>query len=357
MPGDLINWDIGTAYDLFVSLEVLHNPADYDLRLSWAAGLRARIPAPQRQILEDSQLLLCVPLAWIYSLPEPKDTQVVLDRLRLLSPAERLPALALEPGWPPEHHQVLLEIAETRRYRDKDREILAGIYQGEFQVAGKKPLSRPNLQKILDWWTRPEEFGQLFLEALSIYADEFYFQEERRIFPIIQSAFVHAQERARHQDLVELIEELSQGVRFAPLPAGQQAVLVPSYWSTPIVFFAKLDPLRTIYLFGARPPDDPFIPGQTVPDALMRLLKALADPTRLQILQYLTDKPHTLTELARLLRLRPPTIVHHLHILRLAGLVRLTLDKETVTRHYSARQEAIDLAYQLTRKYISQGKE
>jgi DNA-binding transcriptional ArsR family regulator len=85
----------------------------------------------------------------------------------------------------------------------------------------------------------------------------------------------------------------------------------------------------------------------------MRLLKALADPTRLQILQHLSEKPYPLTELARLLRLRPSTVVHHLHILRLAGLVRLTLDKKTVTKYYSARLEAIDLAHRLTRQYLS----
>jgi hypothetical protein len=42
----LITWDSGTAYDLFVSLRVLHEPDKFDLRASWAAGVRSRsLPA------------------------------------------------------------------------------------------------------------------------------------------------------------------------------------------------------------------------------------------------------------------------------------------------------------------------
>ena len=91
-------WDAGTAYDLFVSLEVLHHPVEYGLRGAWAAGVRARLAAADRQILEQSHLLMQVPLHWIYSLPEPKDGAAVLWTLGRIPPAERLPALALAPN-------------------------------------------------------------------------------------------------------------------------------------------------------------------------------------------------------------------------------------------------------------------
>ena len=44
----LIRWDIGTAYDFFASLVVLHNPEMYGLPGSWAAGVRSRLPAAAR---------------------------------------------------------------------------------------------------------------------------------------------------------------------------------------------------------------------------------------------------------------------------------------------------------------------
>lgn len=38
-------WDFGTAYDLFLSLHVLHEPDIFGLKASWAAGVRSRIPS------------------------------------------------------------------------------------------------------------------------------------------------------------------------------------------------------------------------------------------------------------------------------------------------------------------------
>jgi hypothetical protein len=38
-----LRWEFGTAYDLMMSLEVLHNPENFGLRASWAAGVRSRL--------------------------------------------------------------------------------------------------------------------------------------------------------------------------------------------------------------------------------------------------------------------------------------------------------------------------
>ena len=64
-------WEAGTAYDLFISLLVLHDPDEYGLRASWAAGVRSRLPANERKVLEESVFALGLPLPWIHRLPEP----------------------------------------------------------------------------------------------------------------------------------------------------------------------------------------------------------------------------------------------------------------------------------------------
>ena len=64
-------WDIGTAYELFISLHVLHEPDYFGIRASWAAGVRSRIPAAERKLLEDVCPLIGVPLFWLHSLPAP----------------------------------------------------------------------------------------------------------------------------------------------------------------------------------------------------------------------------------------------------------------------------------------------
>ena len=107
-------------------------------------------------------------------------------------------------------------------------------------------------------------------------------------------------------------------------------------------------------MFGARPTDVSLVPGELVPDDLPRILKALGDPTRLRILHYLSDEPQTPSSLARKLRLRAPTVVHHLHVLRLSRLVRLTME-EGGKRRYAARPEAIDQVSADLKRFIERG--
>ena len=360
MAGSKITWDTGTAYDLFVSLDVLHKPAEFDLRGSWAAGVRARLPAAQRQVLEQSLLLIHAPLAWIYALPAPKDGGAALWALRQISPEKRLATLVLEPAcdpaWPVEYAAILGEVSARRQWDEDDLEALNAIYRHATDCHEKKPPSRQDLFKILDWWTRAEEFGERYLEALTAYYDAFFGQEERRIRPALQRAISRAQERAQELPLTDLMEELTQGLRFEALSKGEGVILAPSYWSTPLAYFCKLDSKRTLYLFGARPPEDSLVPGEVVPETILRVQQALSDSTRLLILKYLSEQPLTPTQLAQRLRLRVPTVVHHLKVLRLAGLVRLTLVGENATtKHYAARQEAVELAYETLQRFLGGG--
>ncbi len=116
-----LNWDIGTAYDLFDSLEVLHNPEQYGLRASWAAGVRSRLPGVERKLLEEMQSFLWVPIQWIYNLPAPKDAATALWTLRQVPPAERLMALCSTcemPGLT----ETFKAVAERRSWDKNDAE-------------------------------------------------------------------------------------------------------------------------------------------------------------------------------------------------------------------------------------------
>src|SRR4030042_1028108 len=107
-----------------------------------------------------------------------------------------------------------------------------------------------------------------------------------------------------------------------------------------------------VVLFGARPAEVALVPGEVVPDALLRALKALSDPTRLIILRYLSDKPQTPSQLAKRLRLRPPTVIHHLSALRLAGLLYVSMDSEDEKR-YTVRDTVVRDTFEALRKFLS----
>jgi DNA-binding transcriptional ArsR family regulator len=353
MTGPEIVWDQGTVYDLFISIEVLHHPADFNLRAVWAAGVRARIPAQLRKVLEQSLLLFNMPFSILPHLPQPRDGNSVLWFLGQTPARERLPLLALQPYWPPEYEQLMRKVMERGSWDEADRETLAAIHRSEVKhEAVKKVPTQQELATILDWWMRPEEFGERYLEALTAYYEVFFSQEERRLRPALQTALNHAKGRAEQLALVDLLEELTQGVRFEDLHKRGQVILAPSYWCTPLVYFMEMDPLHSIYVYGARPLDAALAPGEQVADSLLGVLEALSDPTRLKILRYLAEQPQSPTQLAHRLGLRVPTVAHHLKVLRLAGLVRLTLGEEAVTKHYTARPEGVEAAYAALSRFL-----
>jgi DNA-binding transcriptional ArsR family regulator len=343
-----ILWDWGTAYDLFASLHVLHHPENFGLRGSWAAGVRSRLMPPHRTVLEDAQeLFFSSPLAWVSNLPEPKDAATALWTLSQISPAERLPTLAFHADETPGVFGILNEVLTRRAWNDGDLERLR-----HYRHQKEGPPNPQVLATTLNWWSRPEEFGERYLAALQAYVAVFFAEEERRIKPYLQQALVRAQELATQLDFSKLFVELSQGVKIAAFEEADEVMFVPSYWTTPLVMYDCVVENHWVVLFGARPADVALVPGEVVPDALLRALKALSDPTRLLILRYLSDKPQTPSQLARRLRLRAPTVIHHLNALRLASLVYVTLEGEEEKR-YTVRELAVADTFETLRKFLS----
>jgi DNA-binding transcriptional ArsR family regulator len=343
-----IEWDIGTAYDFFISLWVLHEPEHLGVRGSWAAGVRSRLPAPEREVLQRVTPLVW-PLAWVYTLPAPKDAAAALEALRVLSGVERL--LVLTPNAPDAVVQSWLEVAARGSWNETDQNRLVELMQeGDW---GKHPAAavRKKVAEFLDVWADPVGTAEGLLSAYECYQEEFFAEEERRIRPALEAALARGQKLARSAKRWEaLLEELSQGVRIAKDWEAKTLILAPSYWGTPLAQMADFKPDKMLFLFGARPADESLIPGELVPDALYQALKALADPTRLRILRYLTDEPLTPAELARRLRLRAPTVIHHLDALRLARLVIVTLDAEG--KRYTIRPDAVAAVCDLLHQFL-----
>jgi DNA-binding transcriptional ArsR family regulator len=344
----IVRWSLGTAYDLFASLHVLHHPERFGLRGSWAAGVRSRLTASHRSMLEEAQyLFFSSPIAWVSSLSEPRDSECVLRALGRINPADRLQALAYHADVLPELMDILWEVKSSGSWDQKDLDQVKSYYPSR-----ENPPSPDQLVTTLSWWSRTEEFGERYLEALQAYVSVFFAEEERRIRPYLQQAFERAQLLAAQLAFPKLMVELSQGVKVAAFEEAEEVTFAPSYWTTPLVMYDTLIPKHWMVLFGARPADVALVPGEVVPDALLRALKALSDPTRLLILRYLSAQPLTPSQLARKLRLRAPTVTHHLSALRLAGLVYVSLD-ETDEKRYTVRGAAVTDTFESIHKFLS----
>lgn len=344
-----IQWEFGTAYEMFISLHVFHEPDYYGIRASWAAGVRSRIPATERKLLEEVYPLINVPLAWIHSLPTSRDSISALWALKQIPPAERMIKLQ-RLDHPHEHgkgeeadkydqfRKILLRIADSHSWKPEDAEFFMKLW-------GKKhpSMKKEKLERALDWWSRPEELGEGFLSGLQSYYQAFFEQEEKRVEPILKAGLEHAQELATRLTLEELFVELSQGVQLQDEFRANKFIIAPSFWTTPLIFFDRLDQDTMLFFFGARPAEMSSIPGESLPDGLVRSLKALADPTRLKILFYLSHESLSPSELARRLHLRAPTVTHHLKELRLASLVELTFERDE--KRYAIRRQGLESTF------------
>ncbi len=336
----VISWDMGTAYEFFMSLHVLHMPEFYGIRAAWAAGVRSRIPATERKFLEEVLPFLGFPTGWVYQLPGPKDAIAAMWAIRQIPAEERIIKVFQFELECEEMAicNILINIAKRRAWDDKDLEAVRAAFTKEHKLEHPKE----SVKKFLDWWARPGEFGEMFLKALQAYYQAFFETEEKRVEPILKAGLEDAQTKAERLNAQELMIDLSQGVRFDVSIEKEitELVVVPAFWTTPLVALEKIGGGKFLFLFGARPASMAAIPGELVPEGLIRTLKALSDPTRLKIMRYLTQEELTPSELARRLNLRAPTVKHHLSELRLSGLVNLTVKGQE--KFYTSRLEALD---------------
>jgi DNA-binding transcriptional ArsR family regulator len=345
-----LSWDSGTAYDMFISLSVLHDPDKYGLRGAWAAGVRSRLPGAEREVLQNIIPHSMWPLHWIHALPAPKDGAIVISELEKMAPADRIPTLFLDCDSHEAIVDLLKNVAARGSWNEQDKDLLVDLYKEHWHKAKSAKKMKDHAVIELDLWANLTENGEGLLTGLRSYQKVFFAEEELRIRPALKQALVKAQALAEEKELPDLLNDLSQGVKFPDTLKMKELVLAPSFWADPLMLFGKLDTDRDIFIFGGRPSDASLVPGDVVPDALSQTMKALADPTRLRILRYLSVEPLTPAELARRLRLRAPTVVHHLHTLRLARLVHITLEDEG--RRYQARRRAIDEACRMLAEYL-----
>ncbi len=330
-----ISWDTGAAYDFHISLLVLHNAATFGLRPSWAAGVRQRISSPRRDFLERLYSFAGSGLEWVCTLPKPKDASTALRVAADLEPAARFEALTTSVEISAGAREVLHTIADQKKATAADRDYLRTNF-----IQREQHLSPAALENLVKAWSNLEASGEQLLSTLQEYYAAFFAEEEEHIRPALETGLAHARELADRLQVAALVEELSHGVRIADLDTVRSLILAPSYWTSPLVFHLRPKPGQVLIAFGVRPPVESVVPGADAPNLLITALKSLADPTRLRILRYLSGESLAPAELARRLRLRPPTVTHHLQALRLAGLVQVTVNEKN-ERRFAARLETL----------------
>lgn len=335
-----ISWETGTGYDFLASLHVLHFPDAYGLRGAWAAGVRSRLATNAREFLEPCIENCQPPLAWLHSLPEPKDASAILLALKRIPAAERLAAMKLSPVPVPELLDLLNQVSAKGQWRQTEQDQLLQLWKSNSPETPEPSPTPERAAAVLELYAKPEESGRLLLESLQNYYEVFFAEEEKRIGEKLTHALEAAQIDGENQTPAETISALTGRLHLD----YTKVVLTPSYWRSPGAVISPISADSALVLFGARSPEESLVPGETVPEDMLLRMKAMTDPTRLRILRYLLQQQMTPAELARRLRLRAPTVTHHLHTLKKAGMVNFI--KKGKNEHlYFAKMETIKETY------------
>jgi DNA-binding transcriptional ArsR family regulator len=165
---------------------------------------------------------------------------------------------------------------------------------------------------------------------------------------------IHAADMAiRRPEVADLgptdaVERITGGLRLVPEARLRRVLLAPSVFVRPFNFIHQRGDWRMFWYPVA---DEVLETEAGEPSAAMvRLFRALGDPTRLQVLRLLTDRDWYLTELATKVELSKPTMKHHLALLRAAGLV--TVIEEGSLTYYRLRRERLTEGGSELRRYL-----
>lgn len=326
-----IQFDARTAYDFVVSVNIAAGD-EADLLsedAAWLARARGKLPESAQKELsacfgEGSVGLFHALPSVIVGQPEVTDAAGFLERLRAIPSAE-LTRLFLTDAL---RHAGALDLVDPLMAGDPDARRQLGDVAGDAKAADVAALLDASEERI-------ESMRSVLDTWLPLYQEV----EDRVARMLARDVEARRAEVARIDgDVPTLIERTTGGLRWFPEAGVRRVILAPSYFARPYNYIYQGSDWR---LFAYPLADsalgalDPSVP----PQAVVRLYRALGDPTRMRVLRLLADRDWYLTELAQQLELSKPTMKHHLAMLRAAGLVTVT--EQAGMTYYSLRRERL----------------
>lgn len=207
-------------------------------------------------------------------------------------------------------------------------------------------------ERLAPWVdTIPLNLGEIRDHSLSLLTrwNEHYFAKlDTTILERLQKSAEELAQKAADVSPAELVDEATQGIWIEPMAGLQQVVLIPQYHCAPasvLDFHRGLATCLYPVADADRRQSDPLL-------TLLPVTQCLADEKRLLLLQYLAQKPGTLTELQQHVGLAKSTVHHHVTALRRAGLIRAHYAGNAAISAYSLRESAIERLPTLLREFL-----
>lgn len=352
-----LEWDWGTAYELLLSVHTIFNPKAYGVPAPWAAGVRKRL-SPQGQLDLKSffapafGVIAYTPLHLVLEMDRPKDVQRFLDYV------EAIPG----PDFSLRMHSCITSDSALASITEKalSGEQVSDAEVDEYRrIAGRLRMSpAPSIAEVRTLFAEmadPASTKRRWLATMREYHAVFFAEEEKREQPVLERMLVEAQALSRTTSVTDMIERLSNGFTISEDIDLRRLVLVPSIWTHPFVVRFDLSDQELFIAWGAHPYGYRLVPGESVPDDALLVLRALSDPTRLRLLRLVAVEPRSPQSLAHELKLSLPTVSHHMRELRAAGLIRLEVGGKGRESKYSVRWPSARLAFDQLEQFVLPG--
>lgn len=350
----VLKWDWGTAYEVLFSLHTILRPKEHGIPPPWAAGVRKRL-SPQSQA--DLKLFFSMPFGYLAYSPmhivmgmdRPKTVKRFLDLIEHI-PDNQFSHRAHLPIVGDESLERLMDkAAEGKRMTDVDVEEYRRILA---RSAGRTAPSPAEIRKLFGEMGDSAGTKRRWLSLLREYHSVYFAEEEQRVGPVLEKMVTDAQKLAKKTTVSDLIERLSNGFTLSQDFDLQRLVLIPSVWLHPFVVRFEPADREFFVAWGAHPSGYRLVPGESVPDDALLVLRAMGDPTRLRLLRLLSVEPRSPQSLAIELKLSLPTVSHHMRELRVAGLVRIEIAGKGRESKYTVRWPSARRAFEQLEEFV-----
>ena len=350
----IVEWDCGTAYDLLLSAHTILNPREHGIAAPWAAGVRKRL-APQSQrdfkafYNASHSYRAYTPLHLIYEMDAPKDARHFLDYIEAIPDDD----FARRMHFPYINDEALRRVTEKALKGEKIKESdLESYRRGVTRIVGAAIAPVAEVRRLFGEMADPAGTKQRWLAVMREYFSAFFAEEEQREGPALERMVAQAKEMAATSTISEAIERVSNGFTISRDIDLTRLVLAPSIWFHPFTVRMQLAERELLAIWGAHPHGYKLVPGESVPDEALLVLRALGDATRLRLLRLIAAEPRSLQSLAQEVKLSLPTVSHHIRELRGAGLIRLEISGTGRESKYTVRWPSAQQAFQELEEFV-----
>jgi len=355
----VLEWDWGTAYELLFSFHTIMRPKEHGIPAPWSAGVRKRL---SQQSQADLKLFFSFPFSYftrtpmhlVYSMDQPKNVDRFIDLLESIPDQQFSERIHLPLVDDAGLARITNKAVSGKRLTDVDVEEYRRIIS---KSGNRSAPTVADVRRLLTDMGDPVGLKQRYISLLREYQAVYFAEEEKRVGPALKKMLTDAQALSKTTTVSDMIERLSNGFTLSEDIDLKKLILIPSIWSHP--FVVRFDPAdRELFLaWGARPAGYRLVPGESVPDDALLVLRALGDPTRLRLLRLLAVEPRSPQSLAIELKLSLPTVSHHIRELRISGLIRIEMAGKGRESKYTVRWPSAKRAFQQLEEFVLRSNE